>query len=279
MEDPRAILYQQYYRCLLELQPQMFVYENVKGLLSMSGGSLFNDVKELFSSLGYNVHAQVLNAADYGVPQERERVIIVGLRDGMKFNFPMPTHSSRFKKKENDLFDSSDLLNHITLGEALSDLPLINSNESANSYLSDPQNGYQKLMRENSKGILNDHNAPNHGMSLMSVIRHVPIGGLKNDIPEKYRPKSGFPNSYGRLWWDRPSTTITRNFGTPSSARCIHPLRDRALTTREGARLQSFPDDFQFFGSRAKKNLQIGNAVPPLLAFAIANEIKKSFNT
>jgi DNA (cytosine-5)-methyltransferase 1 len=112
----------------------------------------------------------------------------------------------------------------------------------------------------------------------MRVIRNVPEGGIKKDIPEEFRPKSGFPNSYGRLWWDRPSMTITRNLGTPSSARCIHPKCDRALTTREGARLQSFPDDYVFYGSRSKMNLQIGNAVPPLLAMAIANQIKKALS-
>jgi DNA (cytosine-5)-methyltransferase 1 len=277
MEDPRAVLYHEYYRCLSELQPKMFVYENVKGLLSMAGGALFDDVKVLFSSLGYHVQARVLNAADYGVPQERERVIVVGLRDGMDFSYPEPTHQSKLKSAESSLFPGLDLPSYITLKDALSDLPLIHSGESSDFYKTEPINDYQKLMRSTSNNILYDHNAPNHGESLMNVIRHVPIGGLKNDIPEKYRPKSGFPNSYGRLWWDRPSTTITRNFGTPSSARCIHPLRDRALTTREGARLQSFPDDFRFFGSRSKRNLQIGNAVPPLLALAIANEIKKAF--
>ncbi len=91
----------------------------------------------------------------------------------------------------------------------------------------------------------------------------------------KIRPKSGYANSYGRLWWDKPSTTITRNFGTPSSARCIHPKIDRALTTREGARLQSFPDYYKFYGSPAKRNLQIGNAVPVHLSYSIAESVKK----
>ncbi len=277
MEDPRAVLYHQYFRCLNELQPQMFVYENVKGLLSMGGGALFSDLKSLFGSLGYNIQAKILNAADYGVPQERERVIVVGVRDGMKFQYPNPTHRPIISGNTQDLFNSNNLPIHLTLQDALSDLPLINANESSSIYSSDPQNYFQKLMRSKSKSILNDHVAPNHGESLLRVIRNVPTGGLKNDIPIEFRPKSGFPNSYGRLWWDRPSTTITRNFGTPSSARCIHPLVDRALTTREGARLQSFPDDFIFYGSRAKKNLQIGNAVPPLLAYAIAEEIKKVF--
>lgn len=275
LEDPRASLYQQYYRALVETQPQMFIYENVRGLLSMANGRLFDEVQRLFASLGYFVEAQVLNAADYGVPQERERVIVVGVRDGIKFEYPQKTHASRSSQKNGDLF-SSKLSPHLTLADAIGDLPFIEAGESSNRYASKPKNAFQELMRKNAPKELMDQVAANHGESLMRVIRNVPEGGIKKDIPEEFRPKSGFPNSYGRLWWDRPSMTITRNLGTPSSARCIHPKCDRALTTREGARIQSFPDNFQFFGSRSKKNLQIGNAVPPLLAKALAKQVKKA---
>ena len=109
----------------------------------------------------------------------------------------------------------------------------------------------------------------------MKVIKKVPEGGTLKDIPKKFRPKSGFLNSYGRLIWNKPSMTITRNFGTPSSARCIHPKCDRALTTREGARIQSFKDSFKFYGSISKKNLQIGNSVPPFLSKKLAESILK----
>ena len=133
-------------------------------------------------------------------------------------------------------------------------------------------------MRKKAPEKLMDHNSSKHGDELTNAIKFLPEGGLKTDIPEEFRPKSGYPNSYGRLWWKKPSTTITRNFGTPSSARCIHPKVNRALTTREGARLQSFPDYFQFYGSRAKKNLQIGNAVPPLLAKKIGNSVARALD-
>ena len=103
----------------------------------------------------------------------------------------------------------------------------------------------------------------------------IPEGGNMFDVPEKHRPKSGYKNTYARLWWNKPAFTLTRNFGTPSSSRCIHPVCSRGLTTREGARVQSFDDDFVFFGSRTSRNLQIGNAVPPLLAYHIAKSIKK----
>lgn len=274
LEDPRAMLYQQYYRALREIQPRMFVYENVRGLLSMAHGSLFEEIKQLFSSLGYRVQASILNAADFGVPQERERVIVVGTRDGLRFEYPNPTHARSQDLHLDSL--SKPLAKHITVCEALSDLPLINAGESGLEYRTKPQNDYQKLMRENAPPAILNHIAPTHGDALLRVIRNVPEGGRKNDIPERFRPRSGFPNSYGRLWWDKPSTTITRNFGTPSSARCIHPKCNRALTTREGARLQSFPDHWRFVGSRSKMNLQIGNAIPPLLARAIAKQIKKA---
>ena len=105
----------------------------------------------------------------------------------------------------------------------------------------------------------------------------LPDGGTPEDLPEDLRPKSGFKNTYCRLWWNKPCTTITRNLSTPSSSRCIHPKAPRPLTTREGARLQSFPDDYVFCGSRASKNLQIGEAVPPKLASALAASIEKHF--
>ena len=266
LNDPRAILFKEYYRAIKSLKPSIFIYENVKGLLSMNKGNLIKEIKELFLSLNYNVEVHLLNAADYGVPQIRERIFVVGLINDSKFKLPKKTHHNSNK---DDFFKS----NYLTLEDALSDLPQIPVNSSALSYLKKPQTNYQKLMRLNSRKELSEQDSANHGKELLNAMMHLPEGGLKADIPEEYRPKSGYSNSYGRLWWKKPSTTITRNFGTPSSARCIHPKVDRALTTREGARLQSFPDWFQFYGSRAKKNLQIGNAVPPLLAEGIANSV------
>ena len=103
-------------------------------------------------------------------------------------------------------------------------------------------------------------------------------GESKLDLPDEIRPKSGYDNTYAKLWWDKPSTTITRNFACPSSTRCIHPTESRALTIREGARLQSFPDDYIFYGSKEKKRLEIGNAVPPLLSIALAKQVLEALN-
>ena len=137
----------------------------------------------------------------------------------------------------------------LTISDAISDLPKIKNNENSAKYLSKPKTNYQKLMRKNAPDNLMDHKSSKHSENLVTIMSYLPEGGLKKDLPYEIRPKSGYANSYGRLWWNKPATTITRNFGTPSSARCIHPKIDRALTTREGARLQSFPDRYQFFGS------------------------------
>ena len=267
LNDPRASLFKEYYRAIKSLNPNIFVYENVKGIFSFKKGKLINEIKELFSSIDYDLSINLINAADYGIPQIRERVFVFGMKKGIKFSVPKKTH-----------FNNTEKNNHITVKEALSDLPRIKSNASANFYLTKPKSQYQKLMRANAPKKLMDHTSSKHGDNLTTFMKFLPEGGLKEDIPEGLRPKSGYKNSYARLWWKRPSTTVTRNFGTPSSARCIHPKVDRALTTREGARLQSFPDWFQFHGSRAKKNLQIGNAVPPILAEKLGKSVASSLD-
>lgn len=133
---------------------------------------------------------------------------------------------------------------------------------------------------------LTDHCLGTYGDKIRTVIENVIQGEGKRYfnnlvdegvIAKKYYLTSGYNNTYGRLWWDRPSTTVTNSFGTPSALRCIHPLQNRALSTREGARLQSFPDWFSFFGNKYEKNSQVGNAVPPLLAIELAKEVKRCF--
>ena len=111
---------------------------------------------------------------------------------------------------------------------------------------------------------------------MQEILRIIPDGGSIKDLPARLRPKSGYANTYARLLPNVPSPTITRNFGTPSSSRCVHPFQPRALSTREGARLQGFPDSYKFAGGKQSKNLQIGNAVPPILGEAIARTVKKA---
>ena len=166
---------------------------------------------------------------------------------------------------------------HLTLEEAISDLPFIKTNEESFEYSTDPENEFQKLMRRNAPEKVMDHNAPKNNEKLVKIMELLPDGGTPEDLPENLRPTSGFKNTYCRLWWKRPTPTITRNLSTPSSSRCIHPRAPRPLTTREGARIQCFPDDYKFYGSRSDRNLQIGNAVPTFLSNALAMSILENF--
>ena len=270
IDDPRGKLFQEYYRILKELHPKLFVFENVKGLLSMQGGDLIKTIITLFESIGYHMQMRLLNAADYGTPQIRERVILVGTLDSRPFQYPKPTHYDPELGKPKD----SSLKPYVTLGEAISDLPSIKTGESATAYACEPQNEYQKLMRANAPAEIHEHEVPKNNAKLVAIMEALPDGGSPKDIAEELRPNSGFANCYCRLWWNKPSTTITRNLGCPSSSRCIHPRDPRPLSTREGARLQGFPDDYIFCGKRGDKHLQIGNAVPTFLSRAIKDSVK-----
>ena len=216
--DARANLFMEYKRVLCILHPRAFLFENVKGILSMDKGTLFEHVRKEFEDIGYSLQYKILNAVDYGVPQLRERVILVGFLGENNFQYPEPTHGE-------------GLLPYVTLSA--------------------------------------------HLRRIMAALKD---GQGKDDLPEELRPKSGFKNTYAKLWWEKPATTITRNFACPSSSRCIHPRDSRALTIREGARLQSFPDSYQFYGSDCLKRLEIGNAVPPLLSVALAEQMLKALN-
>lgn len=175
--------------------------------------------------------------------------------------------------------------NYLTVSDAISDLPHLDMEQESNVYATQPQNEYQVLMRQGCTK-LTEHFNGEYGDKMQTIMAAVPEGEGKDYIntlvdngtlSEDYRLTSGYKNTYGRLWWNRPCTTITNNLGRPSSLRCIHPIDNRALTTREGARLQSFPDMCEFVGSKYDKNSQVGNAVPPLLAMNISKEVTRSF--
>ena len=274
IDDPRGKLFQEYYRVLKEFDPKLFLFENVKGLLSMQGGELLETIVSLFKSLDYKVQFKVLNAADFGAPQLRERVVMIGSKLNSKFQYPERTHKNSKEKKS--LFEEN-LKPYLTLEEAISDLPFIKTGEESFEYAMEPRNNFQKYMRSNASEKLMDHNAPKNNEKLVKIMELLPDGGTPEDLPENLRPTSGFKNTYCRLWWERPAPTITRNLSTPSSSRCIHPKAPRPLTTREGARIQCFPDSYQFYGSRSDRNLQIGNAVPTVLSIAISKAILENF--
>ncbi len=275
-EDKRGQLVWKYIDIIKHVQPQAFVFENVTGLLSAknSKGKLIIDLlKDAFLTIGYNVEMQVLNAADYGIPQRRKRVIIVGLRTGKQFKFPTPTHSS------NDL----SLKKYISVQEALSDLPAAIDNENLEiKYIKKPMNDYQRLMRNTNSTT--EHFIPTMSELDKYIISYVKPGGNYMDIPKdvkserirRLQKEGGHTTCYGRLDPNMPSYTINTYFNRPNVGCNIHYKENRLITVREALRLQSFPDSYKIVSrSKQGRNLIVGNAVPPLLAKVIAKELKK----
>ena len=278
--DKRNTLIEQFVMWVSAIRPRWFVFENVLGLLTHSRGLILQTLLDGFMSCGYRVTWRVMNSAHYGVPQNRERLVIVGNRTNAEFEWPLPSHRIDHKSMAGarlEVVRAEPLIadftpRAITLMEAIGDLPGIEAGHSAEIYNGPPQNEYQKWAR-GAETALTMHQATNHSRHMLEILKSA--GPNISSIP-KHLISSGFSSSYSRLDADRPSTTLTVNFVHPASNRCIHPFQNRALTPREGARIQSFPDSFRFCGTRAQIVKQIGNAVPPLLATAIGEAIAKA---
>lgn len=254
--DPRNSLYIEYVRFVGEIKPEFFVLENVNGLLSLQKGKFKTDIVKRFEELGYNVNFKLLTASDYGVPQSRKRVFFIGLR----------------KDKFGDIyfdFDKIPKSSIIGTKDALSDLPKATNHKEKVEYDSLPNNEFQKLMRKNSSGVYN-HEITNHTQQTIDIISKVPDGGGIKDLPEEYYKIRNYNNAFKRMNSKLPSSTIDcghRNY--------FHYSENRVPTVRESARIQSFPDNYIFKGSKTSQYTQVGNAVPPLLANKIALEIRK----
>jgi len=284
-DDPRNNLFEEFAAYVNYFRPHYFVLENVTGLATHKNSEAIHDIQQCFHNIGYDTDWKLLNTAHYGVPQKRERLIMIGTEHGGKIAFPEPTHffegptigyKDRSKIISNSgisILNNDKLLPAISVMEAIGDLPIINSGEEALNYVLPAQNVYQANRRKESKA-LKLHSSTRHGDNMLEIIKH--SGKNINSIP-KHLITSGFSSCYSRLDASQPSVTITVNFVHPASNRCIHPILDRALTPREGARLQSFDDDFEFWGSRSQIVKQIGNAVPPSLGKAIAEGLNSLF--
>lgn len=253
-DDPRNILFLEFRRIVEGVRPQGFVIENVLGLKDMSFES---EVADSFRTLGYDVHFEVLTAADYGVPQLRRRVVFVGHLERGLFRGPERTHTSS---------------NYVSVDDAIGDLPPLGPGQATDRYGGKPYTKYQQLMRAQSR-FIQGHSVSKHPEHLVEAISHIPDGGNRAAIPDHLQPRSGYHNSYSRLASWLPAVAVTQNLGKPSGTRCIHPRQNRGLTTREGARLQSFPDRFHFQGGVTSQRLQVANAVPPRLASALGNAL------
>lgn len=257
MDDPRNFLFRYFFNVVGYVKPKYFLIENVPNMLTSQDGYFKNEIEDLFEGIGYNVNSTILDASDYGVPQRRRRAFIIGRLGNKKLRFPI----AKSKK--------------VTIWDAISDLNYLESGEGSfvQDYLIEPQSEYQEKMRQSSIKLYN-HKATNHSKLAIERMKLIPINGGREDLPKEHRTKSIYSGTWSRLRKNEQSVTITTRFDTPSSGRFTHPILDRAITVREAARLQSFPDKFIFYGTKMSQMKQVGNAVPPIMAKEIAEIIK-----
>jgi len=269
IDDPRAGLFREYLRIVKGLKPRWLVMENVAGLTSIADGGIIREIQAGMKELGYHVEYKILKAEEYGVPQERRRIFFIANRIGAPIQFPQPTHGR-------DLYHKP----LVTIWDAISDLPVVEngSKDGLLKYASAPTNAYQLELRGNRKHI-NNHSAPKLGEINLQRMQHIPSGGSWRDIPFDLLPegmkkakRSDHTKRYGRPRKSDLACTILTKCDVHWGA-YIHPEQDRAITVREAARLQSFPDSFEFQGSRTEQYIQVGNAVPPLLGRAVAEAL------
>lgn len=261
LKDPRNFLFKEYLDIVQKLQPKVFVIENVKGLCLTSNGWFKDEILKSINNMGYKVSVGLLNAQDFGVPQSRERTIFICSKN-LSIDLPKPT-----------------VKEYRTVRDAISDLSYLNSGEGdfESEYIKSPESTYQKTMRKGSKRLFN-HKASNHKKIAIDKLKLIPPEQGKEYLPEELHGKQQFKTTWGRLKWDSVSPTIDTRFDASSNGTNNHPYLNRAITPREAARIQSFDDKFVFYGSKVYVRKQIGNAVPPLMAKAIADKIDKTIN-
>lgn len=256
IHDERNFLFKYYVEVVRLVKPKYFVMENVPNLLTAESGFFKNEITELFNGLGYSLTPGVLNAADYGIPQNRRRAVIIGKLNGGAPALPLT------------------LSEKVTVWDAIEDLAFLASGEGTEEqeYRTAPKSAYAKRLRGNCE-VLSNHVATRHSKLALERLAIIPPNSGKEVLPKEHLTKSIYSGTWTRMGKDEVSVTITTRFDTPSSGKFTHPYLDRAITVREAARIQSFPDDFVFTGTKSSQMKQVGNAVPPLLAEAIADTI------
>ena len=289
LSDKRNKLFRDYLRFLEEFEPKGFLFENVPGLLSLGDGKVFRLILREFEEHGYHVTAKILFAAHYGVPQERWRLILLGSRTSA-IAPPEPTHyatgRANFRGGGTLTFqltaaDKERLLPAVTVGAAIGDLPRLEMGEGSEvvGYTVEPRSDYARRMR-NPEGVTFNHFGAKLAKQNIERMKHVKPGGSWRDIPHKLLPKgmqrarkSDHTKRYGRLKNDGLAGTVMTKCD-PHWGTVFLPDQERSLSVREAARFQSFPDAYKFLGPRVSQYEQVGNAVPVLMAKAIALQIR-----
>lgn len=277
LDDPRNALFVHFIRLLdgftaVGRKPRRVIMENVPGVVYGKNLVIVKELFKLFEDRGYNVFADVVNMADYGLPQLRNRFILVATLDAIPANFPLHTHASDA---------SGQLPEYVSVSEAISDLSDCDTDAFAMATLGSvgAHTPFQRFVRDT------DGTAPNHHSNKLSELNRkrvskVPQGGCWKDIPPELLPDrfrrvrlTDYATLYGRLHQATPAYTISAGFGNVTSGCFTHPIHDRALTVREGARLQGFKDSFEFTGARDAQYRQVGNAVPPFFMMQLVRHL------
>ncbi|WP_165726288.1 DNA cytosine methyltransferase [Pseudoalteromonas sp. SA25] len=283
-DDPRNNLLKSYINALKALKPKWFLMENVEGLLTSNKGKYVFEASKAFLELGYDIRIEKVYSQEYGIPQRRKRVLIVGNLNGHEFKMPSPT-----LKVSGQIFKNSD----VTLQHAIQSLPRATNekNKLLASILSPPKDNFDRLMRDGAD-FISDHYSPVVDGIQLERISNLKPGQTMKDLPENLQHESfkkranrrvadgtptekrgGAPSGIKRLHHNEPCLTITG----AATRELIHPTENRPLTLREAARIQTFPDSFNFYGNKSQKVQQVGNAIPPILARIFAEHIKDDY--
>ncbi len=269
LDDPNNLLIRTFLDYCISLKPRLVLMENVAEMKNGFDQKYTDEIVASLESEGYTVTYAVLNAADYGVPQRRRRAFFLGNSDGIKFDIPSPSHIA--PNGQESLFG---LPGHVTVWEAIGDLPSLKHGEGYDlcEYGSSPFSDYQRNMR------MGQIKVPNHITRRLRPLQYERLSSLKpgqthKDLPNHLKVNGGYSGAYGRLTKEMVAPTITRWVFHPGSGRWGHPIDIRLLSIREIARIQGFPDNFEFLGTYNQQTAQLGNAVPPLLIKRIVEDM------
>lgn len=276
-DDPRNSLLNHYIKLVRKLRPRAIVVENVTGARSIADGRYVQDLLSETRKMGYNTRMLELNAANFGVPQLRERLFFIGFKNGFAVSRPPQTHAGNIGQLR--LGSTAIQEEYITTEEAISDLAFLRPGESSTSYKEPPQSQYQQAMRCGNGNELHNHVAPDHKKMVRERFRTIDEGETMDDLPPRLQTQK---HTLMKLDRQKPANTVTT---LPEDF--VHYEKPRVPTVRELARLQSFPDWFEFQGPRTTggpqrveslpQYSQVGNAVPPVLAEAVATHIRAIF--